>query len=503
MIRSAVIIFLVNYCAFLVGQDLHFSKIFDSPKKNLAVQIINTHSSYFYVLRQNKAVHDITIERRAKPNAEILNFTPLKLDSVNNVWFDYENLDYITFEVNTKLCFLFEKVLNTKKTLYLKIIDTTGRSTGFIELANLESDRNTEDFYFSYTPTTNGDILIVATKIAIGGITRKVAMLYSVKKREWVWMKKIPLENDINSTYSYSCDNNGELYYFQSLYSIIGTETYNGFTRRITRFDSLLLWRWKPDAKAPGEIQLNVSGLDHMQQTSVVADTHSVFISIKGLLDDTLTRHSKELFRNIMLDYNSGKELLNTTTFYEESIREQLTFYDGPDDKESYHKQHFILNTYTHGDFMYTLSERAGLNYYKELLFRKTNLRTGAVVSQKIIPRKIFFFPNRTRYKNVAEPMVCHYQGSLTVLLMENAGNLKRNAANYHYKSFKRASGPGGANIVAYTLKSTGDFEKKLIYKNEGFELIPLKYYSESQKDMILYFNSDGSEKFAILKLNP
>jgi hypothetical protein len=143
MMRSVIIIFLINYCSFLISQNAIYSRKFDALKKNLPLAIINNNPNYFYVLRFNKLAHDITIERRAKPSGEIIAFTPLKLDSVNASWFDYEQLDHLFFEHNYKTYFIFEKVLNTKKSLYLKITDTTGKSTGFIELASLYRDNAT------------------------------------------------------------------------------------------------------------------------------------------------------------------------------------------------------------------------------------------------------------------------------------------------------------------------------------------------------------------------
>lgn len=500
MIRGAIIIFLVNYCASLFSQELHFSRNFESPKKNLAVQIINNHSSYFYVLRQNKAVHDITVERRAKPTAEILNFTPLKLDSVNATWFDYENLDYITFEIKNKLYFLFEKVQNTKRTIYLKIIDTTGKSTGFIELANIESDNNTTDFYFTCSKTENNNILIIATKTSFNGITRKVALLYSAQKREVIWIKKLPMENEISVSWGFDCNIKNDLFYLQSRYSILGTETFGGMTKTITQLDSLVFWQWKAAAAVPFPRQLNISEMDRTKHSFIIPDsTTTAFISVQGLQEDTLTGDSKELITNIKLDYNTGRELFNATTFYDSIIRKQLTFYDGPE-KQSYHKQHFILNNYTHNGYLYTLSERSEANYYKELLFRKTDLKTGEVILQKIIPRKIFFFPHRTRYKNIAEPMVQFVGDSLKIFLLENPSNFKRSAGNYNYRSFKKATDPGNANIVAYSLNAAGDFEKKLIFNNSNFELVPLQYSANEQKDVIFYFNNSKFEKFAILK---
>ena len=72
------------------------------------ITIINNHPNFFYLLRFNKEVHDLTIERRSKPAAEILSFCPLKLDSVNADWFDYGKLDYLFFEHRYHVYFFFE-----------------------------------------------------------------------------------------------------------------------------------------------------------------------------------------------------------------------------------------------------------------------------------------------------------------------------------------------------------------------------------------------------------
>ena len=77
MKHSAIIIFLVNYCAFLFGQNLTLSRTFETKRQNIVLSLINNHHNYFYVLRYNKLGHDMAIERRNKPNGEILSFTPL------------------------------------------------------------------------------------------------------------------------------------------------------------------------------------------------------------------------------------------------------------------------------------------------------------------------------------------------------------------------------------------------------------------------------------------
>ncbi|WP_317899099.1 hypothetical protein [Aurantibacillus circumpalustris] len=501
MVRSAIIIILVNCCASLFSQEFRFSRNFETRKKNIPVQIINNHPSYFHVLRINYVVHDITIERRIKPSAEIVAFTPLKLDSVNASWFDYENLDYILFEANNKLYFLFEKVLNTKRTVYLKIIDTTGKSSGFIELANLESDKNTEAFHFNFSQTVNNNILMVASKTALNGIIRRVALLFSTQKREIIWTKQLPLENDIEiSSWSFTCNEKNDLLYLQSRSSIIGTETFGGITHTRTRLDSLVFCDWKASSAKTVYRPLNLSKGDYIRQGTIIPDSNAVVISFLTTREDTIKNDWPEIIVNIKLDGASGKQIYNTSTNYDEEIRRQLTFYDGPQ-KESYFKNHQSIGNHVEHQFAYSLFARSEKDYYKELLFRKTNLRNGEVVSQKIIPRKIFFFAGRTRYKNFAEPMVHFYGDSLKITLIEHASNRGSEAGNYKYKTFKKLSGPRKASVVIYSLCADGVFKKKEIYRNSNYELIPLNYYSTEQKDMVFYLNNSKFEKFAILQM--
>jgi hypothetical protein len=506
MMRGAIIIFLVNYCAFLFSQNLRFSRKFDSPKKNIAVEILNNHPSYFYVLRQNKAVHDITIERRAKPSAEIVAFTPLKLDSVNASWFDYENLDYLVFENNYKVYFFFEKVLNLKKTLYLKIIDTTGRSTGFIELASLEKDNTITGLNFSFKRTANNNILIVASKAMVNGITRKAAILFSTQERKIVWTKRLPLENEVTVlSDNFECNDKNDLFYLQTRYTLLGYSTYYGsvgpYTIPTLTMDSLLFIEWKNLSDAPVSKRLNIGELYDIKSSFIVPEDPGTLISIEGIKSDS-SDNKEELIINIKIDNEFENVIYSTTTPYDSVIKEQLTFYDGPNE-QFYNKGHELLSNYISGKYLYTLSERLEENYSKEILFRKTDLKNGKVVSQKIIPRKIFFFRNRTRFKNIAAAMQNAFGDSLKILLLENPSNFKKSPGNYNYKDFKKETNPWGSNIVAYSLRPDGTFEKTLVFKNSDFDLVPLNYESSGQRDMVFYLNSGKYEKFAILNLYP
>ena len=191
--KRAIIFLLINYCSFLFSQSPSFTKEFECLKNNVPIKIINAHPNYFFVLRYNKAGHDFTIEKRNKPDAKVLAFTPLKLDSVNANWFDYENLDYLFFNSGSKLYFVFQKILNSKQVVYIKEIDSSGKSTGFRELAVQEADKGIEGFNFVIKTTAQNNLLIVSEQ-NYNGIKKKLALYYDPVKNLKNCLSKIRVQ---------------------------------------------------------------------------------------------------------------------------------------------------------------------------------------------------------------------------------------------------------------------------------------------------------------------
>jgi hypothetical protein len=54
---------------------------------------------------------------------------------------------------------------------------------------------------------------------------------------------------------------------------------------------------------------------------------------------------------------------------------------------------------------------------------------------------------------------------------------------------------------VMYTISKSDPVKKDLVYTNSEFDLVPLKYHSNYEDDMVFYLNSGRYEKFAFLKL--
>jgi len=507
MIRRAIIILLVNYCAFLFSQAPHFSRNFEARKKNIPLEILNNHPSYFYVLRLNNVVHDITIERRAKPSAEIIAFTPLKLDSVNAGWFDYENLDHLFFEQDHKAYFLFEKTLNTKKTIYLKIIDTTGKASGFIELASLEKDNATYDFEFTFKRTSNNNILIIASRYGLNGLTRTAVILFDTRAKKTLWTKKLPLEiSETESSEAFECNIQNDLFYIQTKSVITGYESYYrdnlSYTVPLLKLDSVSLIKWECGSDFPAKENINPEGMTSLKEVFIFPKKENVIVSLQGLKEFNDGDSTEVQIINIKINNADLSSVFSRTNYYNTSIKDQLTFYDNPR-TEFYYKEHHFLKNHETGSYLYTISQRTEGYYHKELLLRKTDLKNGEVVAQKIIPRKIFFFKNRTRFKGIGNVMIVPFKDSLKIIVLENPANFKKDPDRYDYKGFKKETRLWNSHIISYSPDAAGRLEKKLVFKNGDFDLVPLRYESNGQKDIVFYLNSNKYEKFAILQLYP
>ena len=459
------------------------------------------------MLRLNNAVHDITIERRAKPSAEIIAFTPLKLDSVNAGWFDYENLDHLFFEQDHKAYFLFEKTLNTKKVIYLKIIDTTGKSSGFIEITSLEKDNASFDYEFNYKRSANNNILIIASKYGINGITRKVAMLFDIRQKKIIWTKKLPLELSATElSGAFESNGNNDLFFTRTKSVITAYESFFRdnirYTVPVVRLDSLFIVKWENAAEAPVKESINLDGITSLRSAFILPKETTVLLSLQGLKETNNGDSVDAIIRNVKLTAGNLSQIFSSTNYYAAAIKEQLTFYDNPRN-EFYLKEHRLFRNYEAGAYLYSVSERTEGYYYKELLFWKCDLNTGTVTEQKIIPRKIFFFKNRTRFKSIGNVMGTLFKDSLKIIVLENPSNFRKNPDVYDYRDFKKETRLWNSNIVAYCLKNDGHLEKKLLFRNGDFDLVPLRYEARDQKDIIVYLNNNKYEKFATLRLYP
>jgi hypothetical protein len=493
MIRYLIVIFLVNYWTWLFSQELTFTNQFHAFSKNIPLEIINNDPRFFYLLRLNNNIHDMIVERRAKPSGAIVSVTPLKLDNVNKSWFDYENLDYLFFEDKGNVYFVFEKVLNTRKSLFLKVIDTTGKSTGFIELASIELGKN-EFFGFEFKRSSRDKILIVASRTSVIGTTRKTIQLYDLNRRKMVWTKTPGPENSLTDRSScFECNENNDLYYFKTRSQIA---TYGQLT-----FDTLFVMNWLANGSVPVGRSIELGKLVEIKTLFLLPSDSSIFLSIQGLEESSANQKEEEIIMNIKFSADLSKQIYSIISPYDRSIQKQLTFFDGPDSACVY-KTHTLMANYQVKDHLYTLSQRVEDFYYKELLLRVTDLRTGGVVLQKIIPRKIMYFRNRLKYKQITQLMAGTTSEELRLYLLESRSNATISSENFNYHTYNKATDLPYSNIVEYTSGNKSALKKRVIFENSEFDLVPLRH-STDRGEMIFYFNNGSYEKFAILKLNP
>ena len=503
MKKGATIIFLIS-CAFSFSQELLFSRNFQAIKKNLAVAILNAPDR-FYVLRYNKDVHDLTIERRAKPSAEITGFTPLRMDSVNASWFNYEKLDYLFFEQHKKIYFVFEKVVNTKKTVYLKIIDTLCKSSGFIELAELSLDKGIQDFGFTFKITAGNNILLVASQTLLNGTVKKTVYLYDLEKRRMAMVRKLPLENEV-SGYSKAFEFNaaGDLFY------VLDKMRFVSFKRKYVQqaqvnvpvffHDSLTLVSWPAQAQTIGKAPL-LTNASLLNNISLFPGSGGVLVTAQVSLQSSDTTEAKVYF--FSQKFKTGLELQSPAeiTALSPALEQVLTFYDGEDDKRAAGKEYPLIETVAAGELNFHVSERREERFRKELLVWQIQASTGHITAQYLVPRKMFSM-GFTHFNNEGGAMLASSGDQLNVVLLEAPANFKKSAAEFRYHRFKKVTNMYGANVVRYII-GQGSTEKKLLYRNGDFDLVPLIYRSNGQADMIFYLSSGNFEKFAILKLNP
>jgi hypothetical protein len=495
----------MSYCVSLFSQPI-YSRDFEARKKNVPLAIINDHQNYFYLLRYNKAAHDITIERRSKPSAEILAFTPLKLDSLNADWFDYEKLDHLFFVHNYHTYFLFERVLNSKKSIYLKISDTLGRSSGFIELASIEKETGIIDVAFEYKRTPSSNILLIASQIYGNSVIKKTVLLFDIDKRKMIWAKKLPVEN-VFTGYSaaFECNKYNDLFYVMIKAHVSSySRKYINQTQVMTPvffYDSLTLVSSLNTNKNSITAKLAINNLTALNAIQLVPIDQEVSV---------IAHFSKKENNEIVTPYFLNQKFRTDLTqeFYanilpmDTALIDRLTFYDGTDYKSAGEKEYKHLTKFQGENIDYQISERKEDYYYKELLVWKNDLETGTIFHQKIIPRKVFSFKGRTRFKNIGTAMPFVYDKKLAILVLESPLNFNSEPDNFEYHRFKKETNLWKANIVMYKIESDGSLKKKLVYRNTNFDAVPLSYEANDQRELVLYLNNGKTEKFVILKLD-
>lgn len=502
--RSAIFVLLVACCSRYFSQTFQYSRDYEALKGNVPLRIINTSHDYFYLLRYNKPIHDFIIERRHKKSGRMLSFTPLMLDSVNADWFDYEDLNFRCFVSGRRLCFAFEKALNTQSSIFVKLIDTSGHSAGFRKLAHLVKDANTVDVRFVMQQTADNHLLVVGEELLVNRVTKKTALLYSPQTENVVWTKKLPFEN-VFTGYStlFECNRGGDLFFTQHFTRLLGTRRvyidHTQVTESIVGHDSLFLVILPRESNAVFRQKLPLRDSSILKNISLLSDDMGITV----LLHYTAGHEGgggRVYFISQRFNLKGEIQKEPEQVGLDPVINKQLTFYDGSDDPKAGAKDyenHMVMRDST---IAWIIAGREEKNYSKEALVLALNSAKGQLLSQHLLPRKIFYFENRTRYKYLGAILCGQKQQELFCFLLEARRNHPLSAEQFNFSKFEKQKYQWGAGLVCYRLNPYGGSVKKTVYINSGYDVIPVPY--QGPPGELLFYQSNGKkERFAILSL--
>jgi hypothetical protein len=240
-------------------------------------------------------------------------------------------------------------------------------------------------------------------------------------------------------------------------------------------------------------------GLSSLKGISLLTLTDELIVTAHYSKQDSEEKENVYFFmQNLSNDLSKVK--YSTNTPLKRSLAEKLTYYDGTDYDDPADKEFKIYQSLVIGNDLYFFSERRDETYFKELLTWKADISSGEITLQEIIPRKIFFFKDRTRYKSLGQPAHLECGNILYTFLLESNGNQKAEPADFQFQKFNKQGHFWGGNLTAYMLDPKGTLTKKIFYKNGEFDFVPLKYESD-QGEFLFYLSKGRAEKFAILRL--
>ncbi len=506
MIRAIFVLLLFIGTSRTFSQPIRYSQSFECKKKNVPIAILNKHPDFFYLLRYNKSFHDFVVERRQKESGELVKATALGLDVINANWFNYEYLDYIFHELNGKLYLIFEKVLIDKREIYFRSIDSLGRPGEFTLLAALDKGPGVEDINFEFKLCGNDKVLIVGTEMLNGGRSKKLAIWYDLIAEEVIWAKKLPLEWAA-AGYSgfHETNSKGDLYYLYYRSRVLDyARKYMEHTQAlvpILEYDIVAMACMPAGSKTVITEPLSFT-VGNLNYASITVDTSHVLLSMNYSAPDTIKESTEHLyFYNQRWTAGFKDSLYAVETPMNTPLEQQLNFYDGMDFSSAAYKEYPLLERRLSGSKAYFLSGRNDGDYFKEMFLAQLDVLSGKIVAQNLIPRKIFFFGERTRYKNLGICNTADLREGFCCFVLENPANLTIGAKDFKYHKFVKQGTFNAGNLIAYVLRQDGSMEKKLIHGAENFEYIPVPT-ENAHKELLFYLSSGKWERFAFLSVD-
>ncbi len=461
------------YYSLTFSQPLtNFSKTFEAAQKNIPLNIISNNHSVF-ILRYNKSIHDFIFEKRVKATGQMLVFKPLKLDSVCADWFDYENLDYLFFEADNKLYLVFEKDMKTKKTIYLKTIDTSGKVGGFKELAAMEWNNTMAANYFKFKRAANNNLLILGTINYLSGIVQKTALLFDVKKETPVWIKKLPDENfAAAATNLFETNTDNDLFFTR--YNVTRITDTAG---KVFVYDTLALCKINANAKKMESRPLALPENYGLHDAFILSVNNEV-VFFACACENMATK--KGQFCNGYFVCQKFSNDLSTLSYsvvvpYDESTQHKLTYFDGTDYKDPGLKPFAFSDHFTAGNNLITIMETYDRGFYKNIFAVNFDLEKGQMKWMHVVPRKIFFFPKRIVYRNIGCYNASYINNTLNICFLENSMNLNLDIKTTPYNQYEKQINYWGCNAVRIKINDSGEIKKELFYRDRSFDLVPLK----------------------------
>lgn len=488
--------------ALQLSGQLQLTRYYPTPPKTSPLHLVNCGRDHFFLLRYNKLAHDITLEKRRKSDGSVAGFLALKMDSVNASWFNYLDLDWMIFEKQGKLYFVFGRVLNNQSTVYMKEIDTAScRSSGFIELATLSGTTKADMLDLDFQLLANKNLLLIKT-VGYGGNYTKELVIIDPADRNQLARYRLPVENgEAGFSDQYTFDNELNLYYVLKKFQ--GIDRLNtvllGMLRSALLTDSLFLMKFNNKGDLLTKRSLEVSDDIYVHSLKPVAD--STGMSLHMMYSGTNENGEDKLY---FISWKFNRDL-TTQNFSLEPLKEELeknlTYFDGTEYDVAARKVFNQRSFTSFYPYSWHISERKNENYLKEMLVWRTD-DAGRVELQHLLPRKTFFFPERVLFRTMGEVMHAVKGDTLFSIFLEHRNNLSTDPLTYKYQSLARQESLQGANLVVY--KSAPGMQapaKKLLYSNGNISCVPLGY-SGNEEDLVLYFVISESECYSVISLN-